>query len=176
MRLDRALCNPSWLHLFPGHLVNNLPKILSDHRPVSICLGPTHHASPTDDHFKFLAPWLTHPGFHDIVHRIWSSGADLISCIDTFKREIQVWNSKTFGGIGHRKRKLFRRLNGIQFKIELRPDARHNFLKDLEVSLREDLENVCFQEELLWLQKSSSDAICLGDRNTSYYHTKGYYS
>ncbi|KAI9072256.1 hypothetical protein K1719_045784 [Acacia pycnantha] len=135
-------------------------------------MGPRENPSPTGYHFKFLAPWLTHPGFHDIVHRIWSTGADLLSCIESFKKEIQVWNADTFGGIGHRKRKLFRKLHGIQRKIEIYPDGRHDFLKDLEISLREDLENVCFQEELLWLQKSSSDWVCLGDRNTSYYHLK----
>ncbi|KAI9074584.1 hypothetical protein K1719_043425 [Acacia pycnantha] len=127
---------------------------------------------PSSDHFKFLAPWLTHPEFQEIIKRIWSSGTDLLSCIDSFKEEIQRWNSETFGGIGHRKRRLFRRLNGIQRKIELHPDVHHGFLIDLETSLREDLENVCFQEELLWLQKSTSDWVCLGDRNTSFYHLK----
>ncbi|KAI9113316.1 hypothetical protein K1719_015841 [Acacia pycnantha] len=135
-------------------------------------LGSVQLAGPSSDHFKFLAPWLTHPEFQEIIKRIWSSGTDLLSCIDSFKEEIQRWNSETFGGIGHRKRRLFRRLNGIQRKIELHPDVHHGFLIDLETSLREDLENVCFQEELLWLQKSTSDWVCLGDRNTSFYHLK----
>ncbi|KAI9081455.1 hypothetical protein K1719_036601 [Acacia pycnantha] len=171
MRLDRALCNPSWLHRFPAGFVNHLPKVLSDHRPIAICVEPPNRPGLSSP-FRFLAPWITHPEFQGIVQRIWNSGNDLLTCIDDFKIEIQNWNSYTFGGIGQRKRKLLRRLNGIQTKLELHPDASSDFLLDLEVSLREDLEEVCFQEKLLWLQKSSSDWVCLGDRNTGYYHLK----
>ncbi|KAI9123882.1 hypothetical protein K1719_005182 [Acacia pycnantha] len=147
------------------------PSVLSDHRPIAICAEPPNRpGSPPP--FRFLAPWITHPEFQGIVQRNWNSGNDILTCIDDFKIEIQNWNSSTFGGIGQRKRKLLRWLNGIQTKLELHPDASSDFLLDLEVSLREDLEEVCFQEELLWLQKSSSDWVCLGDRNTGYYHLK----
>ncbi|KAI9084010.1 hypothetical protein K1719_034006 [Acacia pycnantha] len=107
-----------------------------------------------------------------IVQRNWDSGRDLLSCIDYFKQDVLRWNSETFGGIGKRKRRLFRRISGIQSKLENCPESCSDFLSDLESSLREELEDVCFQEELLWLQKSSSDWVCLGDRNTGYYHLK----
>ncbi|KAI9079721.1 hypothetical protein K1719_038342 [Acacia pycnantha] len=86
--------------------------------------------------------------------------------------EIQHWNSTTFGGIENRKRILLRQINGIQSSLELHLDDPSDFLVELEASLREELEDVCFQEELLWLQKSSSDWVCLGDWNTGYYHLK----
>ncbi|KAI9089132.1 hypothetical protein K1719_029411 [Acacia pycnantha] len=144
---------------------------LSDHQPISICLGPNHQVlSPS--RFKFLMAWISHPDFQGIVRNIWDFGDELLSCIDSFKVEIQRWNSSIFGGIGKRKRWIFRRINGIQSKLELHPDAPSDFLIDLEMSLREYLEDVCFQEELLWIQKSSSDWVCLGDRNTGYYHLK----
>ncbi|KAI9113694.1 hypothetical protein K1719_014945 [Acacia pycnantha] len=107
-----------------------------------------------------------------IVRRIWGSGKDLFSCIEAFRKEIQPWNIATFREIGKRKRRLFSCINGIQTRLELNHDSCSDFLVDLEISLREDLEEVCFQEELLWLQKSSSDWMCLGDRNTNYYHLK----
>ncbi|KAI9074704.1 hypothetical protein K1719_043358 [Acacia pycnantha] len=172
MRLDRAVCNTLWLQLFPNSSVDHLPKIMSDHRPIMIKLGLCHLSGPVDPPFKFLAAWLSHSDFSSIVHRIWQSGDDLMACIDSFKSEIQKWNVETFGHIGRRKRRLFRRLNGIQTKLENSPDASSTFLSDLETSLREEMEEVCFQEELLWLQKSSSDWLCLGDRNTNYYHMK----
>ncbi|KAI9113563.1 hypothetical protein K1719_015490 [Acacia pycnantha] len=84
---------------------------------------------------------------------------------------MQRWNLETFGHIG---RSLFRRINGLQAKLEDHSNALSNFLMDLEISLREDLEEVCFQEELLWMQKSSSEWICLGDRNTNYYNMKAF--
>ncbi|KAI9113491.1 hypothetical protein K1719_015418 [Acacia pycnantha] len=122
--------------------------------------------------FRFLAPWLAHPDFSMIVKRIWNSDRELFPCLNAFVSEMKIWNLETFGHTGKRKRKLFRRINGIQSKLEDQFDAPSNFLLDLETSLREDLEDVYFQEELLWLQKSSSEWICLGDRNTKYYHMK----
>ncbi|KAI9080552.1 hypothetical protein K1719_037518 [Acacia pycnantha] len=172
MRLDRALCNPLWLQLLPQASVAHLPKLLSDHRPILIKLGHNHQSRPSVRPFRFLAPWLSHPDFPNIVRRAWQSGGELMSCIESFKSEAQRWNIDTFGHIGKRKRCLLRRLKGIQSKLEDQPEASFDFLSDLETSLREDLEEVCFQEELLWLQKSSSEWLCLGDRNTSYYHMK----
>ncbi|KAI9113297.1 hypothetical protein K1719_015822 [Acacia pycnantha] len=82
------------------------------------------------------------------------------------------WNVEQFGHIGKRKRSLFRRIRGLQAFLEDQSGTPSDFHIQLESSLREDLEEVCFQEELLWLQKSSSEWISLGDRNTNYFHMK----
>ncbi|KAI9119509.1 hypothetical protein K1719_009385 [Acacia pycnantha] len=161
-----------WLQLLPGTSVDHLPKVHSDHRPISTKLGLRSQSNPISRPFRFLAPWLSHPDFPLLVQRVWSNGDDLLSCIKSFTTESIKWNLETFGFIGQRKRILLHRLNGIQSSIENRPNAPSDFLIDLETSLGEDLEEVCFQEELLWLQKSSSEWLCLGDRNTKYYHTK----
>ncbi|KAI9076521.1 hypothetical protein K1719_041507 [Acacia pycnantha] len=93
-------------------------------------------------------------------------------CIRSFTEEVSRWNIEHFGAIGQRKRKLLNRIRGIQTRLENFPNNTSDFLSDLDLSLREEFENICFQEELLWLQKSSSEGICLGDRNTHYYHMK----
>ncbi|KAI9093716.1 hypothetical protein K1719_027165 [Acacia pycnantha] len=120
----------------------------------------------------FLAAWLTHPDFKPLVKRIWERDPNILNCITTFTEEVKIWNSETFGAIGKRKRRLLSRIRGIQSKLEDHHNSSTDLLADLESSLRDEFENVCFQEELLWLQKSSSEWICLGDRNTHYYHMK----
>ncbi|KAI9096746.1 hypothetical protein K1719_025925 [Acacia pycnantha] len=172
MRLDRAICNPSWIQSFPYSTIDHLPKLFSNHRPILIKLGLNSQARSFKPPFRFLAPWLAHSDFQSIVQRIWNSGSELLPCIEKFKSEMKTWNYETFGHIGRRKRKLFRRISGLQSKLEDQMIPRSDFLVDLGISLREELEEVCFQEELLWLQKSSSEWICLGDHNTHYYHMK----
>ncbi|KAI9123912.1 hypothetical protein K1719_005212 [Acacia pycnantha] len=108
MRLDRAICNSTWIQSFLCSSLTHLPKVLSDHRPILIRLGLNPQAHSTDPPFKFLAAWLTHSDFQGIVHRIWSSGYDLPTCIDQFTEEMKIWNKDSFGHIGNRKRKLFR--------------------------------------------------------------------
>ncbi|KAI9095985.1 hypothetical protein K1719_026132 [Acacia pycnantha] len=85
-----------------------------------------------------------------------SEETDLLRCIDNFTVAAQSWNSNSFGAIGHRKRRLFNRIRGIQIKPEDYAFVDSDFLHDLDLSLQEELEEVCFQEELLWIQKSSS--------------------
>ena len=45
-------------------------------------------------------------------------------------------------------------------------------LRSLEMELKEELENINLQEEVLWRQKSNSDFFNLGDRNNKYFHAK----
>ncbi|KAI9078096.1 hypothetical protein K1719_040021 [Acacia pycnantha] len=90
----------------------------------------------------------------------------------SISKELQQWNYETFGSIGRRKRRLLSRIKGLQVRLENPCTDPSDALFNLESSLRDELEDVCFQEELLWLQKSSSEWICLGDRNTHYYHLK----
>lgn len=59
---------------------------------------------------------------------------------------------------------------GSSENLEVHPFS--TFHLNLEASLQQEFQEVCFQEELFWLQKSSSEWICMGDMNTSYYHTK----
>ncbi|KAI9082461.1 hypothetical protein K1719_035604 [Acacia pycnantha] len=172
MRLDRAISNTEWAQSFPHYEFNHLPKILSDHRPILINLGSNSSQGPTSRPFQFLASWLTHPEFPLLVDRIWKEESDLSLCIDKFTILAQQWNTDTFGAIGRRKRKLLNRIRGIQIRLEDPSNPSLDFLSDLDTSLREELEEVCFQEELLWIQKSSSDWLCLGDRNTHYYQMK----
>ncbi|KAI9093262.1 hypothetical protein K1719_027276 [Acacia pycnantha] len=54
MRLDRALCNPSWLHCFPASIVNHLSKVSSDHRPISINWSPVQRVDPSPPNSDFL--------------------------------------------------------------------------------------------------------------------------
>ncbi|KAI9076054.1 hypothetical protein K1719_041988 [Acacia pycnantha] len=68
------------------------------------------------------------------------------------------------------KRRILSRLRGIQQRLEDNPFL--DSLIELDKSLQDEYEEVCFQEKLLWIHKSSSDWICLGDRNTTFYHTK----
>ncbi|KAI9086476.1 hypothetical protein K1719_031560 [Acacia pycnantha] len=169
--LVEGVCSSQWAQLFPLYEINHLPKILSDHRPVLIKLGLSP-ASPRPHHFRFFAHWLSHQEFSPLVLRIWEHVDDIFRCLDAFSVEAKRWDSVTFGEIGRRKRRLLSRIRGIQMKLEDPTRDPNDSLLDLELILTDEFEQVCFHEELLWFQKSSSEWLCLGDRNTQYYHLK----
>lgn len=168
-RLDRALCNTAFSNLFPNHSVLHLPKVSSDHRPLLIQMRHPQ-SQPRPKPFRFLAPWLTHHEFAPMVSASWDQEASLSHNLAQFTSAATKWNMETFGEIGKKKRKLLARLAGLRRRLHELPFSQ--FLIDLEQSLAEELEELCFQEELLWAQKATSEWICLGDRNTSFYHAK----
>ncbi|KAK8632348.1 hypothetical protein V6N13_072742 [Hibiscus sabdariffa] len=82
---------------------------------------------------------------------------------------IESWNRLVFGSISRRKGVVMARLRGIQKCLDRYSNG---FLIHLEPQLQLELERIIDHEELLWKQKSRSNCISMGDRNTSYFHKK----
>ncbi|KAA3481486.1 reverse transcriptase [Gossypium australe] len=61
-----------------------------------------------------------------------------------------------------------RSLGSIQKPMDWSSSSR---LVDLEMEVRNDLENVLNHEELLWRQNARCDWLQFGDRNTKYFHS-----
>ena len=61
------------------------------------------------------------------------------------------------------------RINGIQAALE---NYSSRGLGRLEARLRNELERVMGQEEILWWQKSRKDELLHGNRNTNFFHQK----
>lgn len=77
------------------------------------------------------------------------------------------FNVNTFGDIRARKRKILRRIAGIQRVLSRVDSAR---LTILEHELRVEYDATLRQEEVLWFQNSPDAWIKLGDNNTKYFH------
>ena len=64
---------------------------------------------------------------------------------------------------------MLTRIRGIQRALE----KYHSIiLTRLEIQLKNELEAVLTQEEILWYQKSMREWIQCGDRNTTFFHRK----
>lgn len=165
-RLDRVVCTPEWLTLFPQVTVKNLPMLKSDHSPILISLEEGRRIKKTG--FKFQAAWMDHPEFHKLIDNSWNKGDTITQNARNIGVILEKWDRETFGNIFKKKAKLMARLEGIQRALSNNP---HAGLIKLRRKLQEELEAVLYQEEMWWFQKSREDWICSGDRNTRFYHT-----
>ena len=166
-RLDRGLCNQEWRVLFEEARVLHLIQNQSDHCPILIApygfVSPKQSTKP----FKFQAAWLTHENFHDFLEENWDRTLPIYPHLSQLSTALSTWNREVFGNLFHRKKQLWNRLAGTQLRLA---QGYNRFLSKLEARLKIELDLVLDQLELLWFQKSRSEIIRDGDRNTRYYH------
>lgn len=169
-RLDRALCNDSWRITFPDAFVKVLPRVkFSDHHPILISpFGTTRRQGVRP--FRFESAWMTHPSFVEDLNTWWLQSSDFSSNLQSVEHELKGWKTQVFGDVVKKKKELLARLGGIQNSYKA--GRAHLHLERLEVDLQNQLEDVLYKEELMWHQRSRSQWLLDGDRNTRYYHIK----
>ncbi|XP_072087268.1 uncharacterized protein [Arachis hypogaea] len=111
--------------------------------------------------FRFLAAWLTHPLFRDIVHTAWSKGAlDVIKSLLEVQKDVLNFNKEIFGNVFVKKRELERQLNNIQVSLERWEDPEQRIK---EQGLHEELNSILLQEELMWRKRNKIHGLFLED-------------
>ncbi|KAK8615567.1 hypothetical protein V6N13_017152 [Hibiscus sabdariffa] len=167
-RLDRFLCNSHWDEEFSDSSIQHLFRMRSDHQPILLQVGNSRQFPP-HTHFRYFSGWNTHDDFTRMVSDNWVPSPSTVDTIVNFTQAANAWNKTVYSYIGTKKRLLAARLRGIQKSLCQR---RSRFLIKLESELMIEMENLLDQEELLWKQKSRSDWVVSGDRNTRYFHRK----
>ncbi|RYQ83778.1 hypothetical protein Ahy_B10g102615 [Arachis hypogaea] len=96
-RLDRGLSNLDWQIAFPEARIKHLPMLKSDHSPICLqLLSPMDHNRGRRP-FRFLASWLTHPDFGNVLwpevqsNCIWRIGDGA---------QIRFWDHNWVPGLG----------------------------------------------------------------------------
>lgn len=166
-RLDRALCSPDWNLRFPNATVTHLTSAYSDHAPLLIQLNPTAPSSSESRPFKFQAAWSRHEKFPEFIKAQWQVEIQSGEALKSLSKDLQTWNKEVFGNVFLRKYKLERRLEGTRKQLAMKVSR---YYLDLERQLLEEWEEILHQEQLIWYQKSRSNFLLDGDRNTRYYH------
>lgn len=88
-----------------------------------------------------------------------------IEALGQVKYDSITFNKEVFGNIFRRKKEITARLKGVQKALE-RVDSLA--LVQLEKTLQHDYNQVLFQEEVHWYQKSREQWVKLGDKNTAF--------
>lgn len=166
-RLDRALCNEDWRLRFADASIHHLLAPYSDHLPILIRLAGVFASIPINRPFRFQAAWLLHEGFEPFIRDNWKLDLALNSALSGLTEDLLVWNKKVFGNIFKKMRSLWNRLEGIKRMMMMSPS---NGLIKLERKLARSLNEVLEEEQMLWLQKSRTDFLLDGDRNTRFFH------
>ncbi|KAH7841773.1 hypothetical protein Vadar_034198 [Vaccinium darrowii] len=167
--LDRVLVSPNWRLRYDRAVVRHLAIVGSDHAALLLDTDPPVHKGLRQ--FRFHSRWCKDPETYEVVRQGWKSTAkgskmfEVFHKIKSCRQNLRSW-SKQKGFNARRK------INQLQERLELTRTGQciveHNQVRDLE----KELGDAWIQEEAFWRQKSRADWMALGDRNTSFFHSK----
>ncbi|PRQ51592.1 putative transcription factor interactor and regulator CCHC(Zn) family [Rosa chinensis] len=167
-RLDRGFCNDLWRLKFPDAFLQHLPKMKSDHCPLLLHSNSYVNSTNAEKPFRFQAMWMSHDQYSDFITNHWKEYSGVLQeKVSSLARDLKEWNSKTFGNIFKKKRRLLARIAGIQ-KCLCRNN--NSYLLNLEQDLIKEYELICDQEAMYWQQKSRVKWLQEGDKNTKFFH------
>ncbi|KAL8143960.1 hypothetical protein V2J09_016992 [Rumex salicifolius] len=94
--------------------------------------------------------------------------ASLSSALTNLVEHLDSWNKEVFGDMFRSRDRLWKRIDGVQRKMDSNPSR--GLLK-LESKLRRQLNVILEHIHLFWLQRARSDAMLKSDRNARFFHT-----
>ncbi|RYR66665.1 hypothetical protein Ahy_A03g012721 [Arachis hypogaea] len=145
-RLDRYLSNLDFTDRFKEVGVKHLTKLKSDHLPILLDFQMAH-LEEVNKPFRFLAPWVLHEDYNNLVKRSWDNRNNFTQNIANFTQEVKIWNREVFGHIFRKKQRILSRLEGITKNLTFNPNP---FLDKLQKELWLEYEGIAVQEEVYW--------------------------
>ena len=116
--------------------------------------------------FRFIAAWLNHDGFDQLVANNWDRYVVWNDNVSHFSQAASTWNKEVFSNIHRRKTRLINSLHGVQHALLNDPNP---YLEERQHQVWIDYETILFEEKTLWFQKSKCNWITMGDLNTKYF-------
>ncbi|KAG7586642.1 Reverse transcriptase zinc-binding domain [Arabidopsis thaliana x Arabidopsis arenosa] len=165
IRLDRALGNAEWFHLFPRVQSEYLERVGSDHRPLL-----TRFVSENQTfvgRFMFDKRWTSKPETTEVVRQGWNSQSrsghsSLFDRIAACRKSLSLWK---------RSSQLNSKTKIKQLRGKLDEEGCKQFPRFFLIQKwRGELAEAYREEEVYWKQKSHENWLHDGDRNTKYFH------
>ncbi|XP_056859988.1 uncharacterized protein LOC130508476 [Raphanus sativus] len=163
-RLDRSVANQQWLECFPQATIYYLKRVCSDHSPILTSLDGMQWKKRAT--FKYDHRWTKREGFIEVVNQGWKAQgngqANIMGRISTCRKAISVWKRSA-------KPSSAMRIQELHYKID-EASRQEQFKREELESMRKELNEEYYNEELFWWQKSRMNWLRAGDRNTKYFH------
>lgn len=171
-RLDRILLNQQWIDFFKQNQITHQLRRCSDHRPRLLFSSLSTNKSISS--FRFQHMWTKHTDFQFLVKGNWDLPYHQTSGLTKFaeklyrlKQLLRWWNKNIFGNVFTRLKKKEAAVIKAEVDHNLNPTLSN---KEKYKTLFMELDNLLDLEEDYWRQKSRSNWILEGERNTKLFH------
>ncbi|KAK4260483.1 hypothetical protein QN277_003587 [Acacia crassicarpa] len=143
-RLDWVFNNLNWLNYHPNFTVRHELKFKSDNRIVVVNSSLSSQRRSFQKTFSYQIAWTLENDFKDLTTEAWQ-GKNWLDGLQNFHRSALEWNDNRVGNFTSRKKKIIRRLEGIDrsrsMNLQSSPFR-------LEKKLWDEYHKVATQEEI----------------------------
>jgi exonuclease III len=171
-RLDRVICNQSWVSFCNNVTVSTLVNAKSDHYPILLDFNFSNTTFTSQ--FKFHKMWSLHDSCKDLISNVWSTSFVgcpmfiLCSKLKLLKERLKIWNKQVFGNVHSFVKDAEENLSNIQSHII--NNGYTDGLRELEKNAQNRLEEALTRQDWFWQEKARVNWHVEGDRNTGYFH------
>jgi hypothetical protein len=167
-RLDWAVGTSSSCEAFPNAVVEVLPVINSDHKPLLMIFDVTYRKPPRI--FRYEAKWNLDEDCHKVIQQTWNESgsdgnhmADVLQSLNRSRDSLNGWRRAKFGS-------TTRTINTLNTKLErLQRQENLGHLATIE-QVQGELNKLLDMEDMKWRQRAKINWFKNGDRNTQYFH------
>ncbi|XP_019450635.1 PREDICTED: uncharacterized protein LOC109352905 [Lupinus angustifolius] len=174
-RLDRSLCNESWMTIWQQSYCCTLHRSTSNHQPImfGFC-NDCNEDARVQPQFRFHKMWLKHEGLRGVVEAHWANRVVgcpmfiLASKLKGLKTILKDWKKEFFGNIHIRVKEASKNMEDLQLRIT--NEGQSDTLMTQEDQAQKNLLGALISEEEFWKEKSRLNWKIRGDRNTAFFH------
>lgn len=160
-RLDRSIANSAWFELFQAGSVEYLRYRGSDHKPLITC----HDVNKRKRRglLRFDRRLHDNPEVKDLIKETWkSSTCNVQSKITEVRQALVQWNKE--------QQRNSRQLTEDKTReLDIVISSTTNDVERIR-KINEDLKTAYLAEEAYWKQRSRNLWLCLGDKNSGFFH------
>lgn len=171
-RLDRAICNHSFLDLCSFISCSTLTNTTSDHYPLLFQFQSTNQTFTSN--FKFLKMWTLHDDCKRLISDSWNTRVVgcpmyiLCSKLKALKIKLKAWNKDIFGDIHSQVAEAEKNLADLQNHINLAGHSDDLMIQEKNAQCQ--LDDALNKQEVFWKEKARLNWHVNGDRNTKFFH------
>jgi hypothetical protein len=162
------VADPGWRDLFADVVVQHVVSSRLDHCPILVELRKDCWDRKGSRLFRYEVMWERVDSLSLVIRNEWNNLSDmgslggLVRVLDNMQKTLSQWSKHHFCSVTTELNKLRKELEEAQAQPSVNREACR--------AIKDQMDELLYQEEMMWLQRSRVSWLRKGDRNTKYFH------